>query len=129
MTFLDAGETLSAFLVDGMPDRQRFRQRIGTALNTVRNRRYGMAIRAFGEMVDILWREGRTQAAIALEDLWNELRLTESFSLLCAYKMSDFEGSADSEGVKTVSSLHAHALPSESNADSMSQVTTHPELV
>ena len=54
---LDAEETLSAFMVNGWPDEGRFIQTISSILHRARgkNRR---KIRAFGEMVAILWAQG-----------------------------------------------------------------------
>ena len=46
-------------------------------------------VRIFGEMVAVLWAEGKTRAAIRLEELWNALT-TRHVSLLCAYPMSSF---------------------------------------
>jgi hypothetical protein len=100
-------------MIDGRPDHQRFRQCIEAVLNTIRVRRYGMAIRAFGEMVDLLWRDGNARAAIELEELWNELRSTQSFALLCAYDMSNFAGTSSADGYQAVCAQHAHSLPAE----------------
>src|ERR1051325_3166441 len=47
-------------------------------------------IAAYGEMVALLWSEGKREAAVRLEQLWNDLYSTHSFSLLCAYPLSDF---------------------------------------
>jgi hypothetical protein len=44
-------------------------------------------IRAYGEMVDLLWKDGRSAASIKLEMLWNRLAGTHDFSLLCGYAM------------------------------------------
>ena len=43
------------------------------ALGELLDRFPGQHVRAFGEMVDVLSKDGRHAAAIALEDLWNEL--------------------------------------------------------
>jgi hypothetical protein len=47
-------------------------------------------IRAYGEMVDVLWKAGQTDAAITLEMLWNSLASKHPFSLLCGYAMGQF---------------------------------------
>jgi hypothetical protein len=43
----------------------------------------------FGEMVALLCAAGRMNAAIELEQLWNELAQTHSFRLRCAYPMTE----------------------------------------
>jgi hypothetical protein len=47
-------------------------------------------IRAYGEMVDVLWKDDLHAAAIRLEMLWNQLANARRFSLLCGYSMGSF---------------------------------------
>ncbi len=89
---LDATEFLSQFMVDGRPDPALFSQKMGQIIARAAeaslddNRR----VVAFGEMVALLWAEGKSEAAIQLEKLWNDLAKTYSFSLRCAYPMQGF---------------------------------------
>lgn len=80
---LDAAGTLARFMVDGRPDEARFEQVIGEALDLAG--RDGRAVRAFGEMVALLWGEGQLQATLRLEQLWNDLIARRKLLLLCAY--------------------------------------------
>ncbi|MGH7421000.1 MAG: MEDS domain-containing protein, partial [Candidatus Rokuibacteriota bacterium] len=73
---LDAAETLSRIVVDGVPDRERFSELIGGVL--ARASRDGRGLRVFGEMVGLLLSRGQAAAAIRLEDLWNELGATRA---------------------------------------------------
>ena len=41
-------------------------------------------------MVDLLWKQGKTEAAIRLEVLWNNLADSHVFSLLCGYAIGNF---------------------------------------
>jgi anti-anti-sigma factor len=86
---VDAEEALSRFMVDGAPDPRRFRTTIGDLIAAVAGptRR----VRIYGEMVAVLWAEGNVSAAIALEDLWNDLGRSRPFSLLCAYPVTAFD--------------------------------------
>ncbi|MDB4966151.1 MAG: sensor protein [Myxococcales bacterium] len=113
LTLLDARATLAKFMVDGMPDWQRFKAAIGGVIAKSREGRDGR-VRAYGEMVDILWREGNPQAAIALEELWNDIAKIHSFSLLCAYVMGNFYKEADGEHFHEVCRQHTHVIPTES---------------
>src|SRR4051812_44042787 len=83
---LDADATLAEFMVDGLPDPERFARVIGLVLAPA-SRPDGVPrhVRAFGEMVAILWERGNREAAIRLEQMWNDLASVHSFSLLCAY--------------------------------------------
>jgi anti-sigma regulatory factor (Ser/Thr protein kinase) len=78
----EAAATLAAFYRDGVIDPDGFDRTIGAL---VRDTAAKGAVRAFGEMVALLWADGAVPAAIELEALWCDLRSVESFSLLCAY--------------------------------------------
>lgn len=104
---IDATAALGAFMVDGMPDRRRFRQSIVPLIEAASGGERGRTVRAYGEMVDVLWREGRSVAAVRLEMLWNELAKTHDFSLLCGYAMGQFYKSAD---VRDICAQHSHVV-------------------
>jgi len=88
-TWLDARETLSKFMAGNMPNEQRFVSCLGEVIEASRSGREHMTIRAFGEMVDLLMREGNPAGALRLEELWNQIGKTYGFSLLCAYSIGD----------------------------------------
>ena len=112
---LDAAETLSKFMVDGLPEPERFTEVIGGIIAKTRHGR--PRVRAFGEMVALLWADGNYPAAIRLEELWNDLQKTHSFSLFCAYPMNGFNGEKFVEPHGGVCSVHSRVIPSESYAD------------
>jgi len=89
LRWLDAGETLSKFMIDGVPDEALFKTHVGGAIEASRAGREHLLIRAFGEMVDILLRDGQPEAALRLEELWNDLGRDYGFSLLCAYSIAN----------------------------------------
>jgi hypothetical protein len=90
LVVLDAAETLALFMSDGMPHPGRFSDVAVNALAQLWDGRRDCTIRAYGEMVDVLWKQGQDVAAIRLEMLWNKLALTNDFSLLCGYSMGNF---------------------------------------
>jgi PAS domain S-box-containing protein len=91
LRFLDAEDTVGELLLDGVPDRSRFEAQIGAAIDDLAAvLPPGAGLRAYGEMVDLLWRRGQQAAALQLEDLWNDLQKTRSFRLRCAYAMASF---------------------------------------
>jgi hypothetical protein len=90
LVILDARETLYQFMVDGMPNHQAFQDVVGGVIERVRRDHGGVAVRAYGEMVDLLWRDGLEAAAIRLETLWNQLAASHKFSLMCGYSMGNF---------------------------------------
>ncbi|HZU83435.1 MAG TPA: ATP-binding protein [Polyangiaceae bacterium] len=89
LLLLDGDETLAALCRDGEPDDGAFEDVIGRLVRSLAGR-FGN-VRAFGEMVDILCRSGRASSALALEGLWNHLRASVPFDLLCAYGLTSFE--------------------------------------
>ena len=82
LTF-DAAETLSKFMVNGLPDQKLFSETVGSVIERAIEK--GAAVRAYGEMVAVLWKAGNKEGVIQLENIWNELGDKHSFSLYCAY--------------------------------------------
>lgn len=113
LVFLDARNTLSTFMVGGMPDDESFKKQIGGVIEKARVRKPGATVRAFGEMVDLLWRDGNSEAAVRLEELWNQLAATHDFALLCGYTMSNFDGEAHTGKFEYVCGQHTHVKPTE----------------
>jgi KaiC/GvpD/RAD55 family RecA-like ATPase len=91
LTILDADEALSEFMDLVGPNRGRFLVRLGDAVRRAEAAatKNGRVV-VFGEMVAVLWAQGKYEAAIRLEELWNELAKTHSFYLCCAYPASEF---------------------------------------
>lgn len=85
---LVAQETLARFMIDGLPDEKLFNEIIASLISRVRAN--GRRIRAFGEMVAVLWAEGNTRATFRLEHLWYKFCQNELFCLFCAYPKSGF---------------------------------------
>jgi hypothetical protein len=86
---LDAKETLDKFMVNGWPDAALFNETISTVITRAQTKN-NCKVRAFGEMVALLWAEGHSGATVQLEHLWNEFMKAHSFSLFCAYPKSGF---------------------------------------
>lgn len=106
LVMLDAEETLATFMVDQAPVGALFRRTIGDVIDQTLRGRERTTVRAYGEMVNVLWQQGRTDAAIRLEVLWNNLAETHAFSLLCSYAVGNFFKQTD--GYQAVCDLHTH---------------------
>jgi PAS domain S-box-containing protein len=118
---LDAAETLAKLLVNDWPDARRFAQVVGRVIEQAQTPAQGKQrqVAAFGEMVALLWAEGKHEAAICLEQLWNDLAKTHSFTLRCGYPMAGFSEEGHSELIQKVCAEHSHVIPSESYASLM----------
>lgn len=114
---LDAESTLAAILKDGRPDASQFETVIGKVLR-IASRNGQRHVRAYGEMVALLCADGKTDAAIELEELWNRISGKYSFSLLCGYPMRAFAEDRDSEAFTHICSAHSDVRPTERCFDS-----------
>ena len=129
---LDAAETLAQITVNGWPDAERFKAVIGSVMLQANMAAVGNAprISAFGEMVALLWSQGKAAAAVHLEELWNDLARSFSFSLLCAYPMSGFDREDHGNLFRQICAVHSHVVPMESytalvDDDQRSRSITH----
>ncbi|MFL5318543.1 MAG: ATP-binding protein [Myxococcaceae bacterium] len=118
LVMLSAEQTLAKFMRDGVPDGELFRATIEPYVDAARASHPG--VRAYGEMVDVLWRAGNTKGALLLEQLWSAFLGRHDFPLLCAYSMSNFARETDREGFEQVCAHHSHVLPSDRLADGAS---------
>lgn len=110
---VDAETTLHAVLgADGFPSAAGFDAVVGTLLDELALRFPGRHVRAFGEMVDLLAADGKPEAVVSLEELWNSLtRSRPFFSLLCGYKVDVFDRVAQAGLLPDVCRTHTHVLP------------------
>jgi PAS domain S-box-containing protein len=125
LILLDAIETLARFTVDGWPDAARFTElmRGHVAQAQAASQSANSRVVAFGEMVSLLWAQGKPDAALRLEQLWNDLAKTHSFDLRCAYPITNFARDEDGEPFLKICAEHTSVIPSES----YTELTTEAE--
>ncbi|MEA2660432.1 MAG: hypothetical protein QOH08_4 [Chloroflexota bacterium] len=111
---LDAAETLAKFMVGTHPDPAKFDTVVGALIERSVQGPPLRRVRAFGEMVALLWAGGNADGAIELERLWNALARRQTFSLLCGYPMQAFAGTEHDAGFARVNLTHSHVAPTES---------------
>ncbi|HUR61017.1 MAG TPA: GAF domain-containing protein [Candidatus Thermoplasmatota archaeon] len=109
LLLLDAEETLARFMVGDSPDPGLFDAVVGRAVRAAASR--GQPVWAFGEMVAILVARGIPQAAIRLEQLWNELGAKTPLSLLCAYPIAAFASHGGSDALQAACATHTELTP------------------
>jgi hypothetical protein len=110
---LDAADTLAKFMDGDRPDAAKFQQVVGTLVERAIQGPPLRRVRAFGEMVALLWADGKPRAEIDLEQLWNELARRQAFSLLCGYPMKSFASAEHDRGFTAVMAEHGHVAPTE----------------
>jgi hypothetical protein len=111
LTFLDARATLSRFMTAEAPDRARFEEVIIKAMDAASAWRPQAPLRAYGEMVDLLWQEGRLEAAMRLEACWQGLMRKRPFSLMCGYKVSVLDKFEDAAALERICACHTALIP------------------
>jgi len=123
LLFLGAAHTLSLFMVDGEPDRDSFRSATRVVLRQLRGKTGRREIRAYGEMVGLLWNAGHSAAAARLERLWNELLSENGLQLLCAYQIDVFGKEFQAGVIDEILCAHTHLEPESINRNLDSAVT------
>lgn len=99
----DARSCLARFMFDGWPAEARFQAMVADLLR--QGRAHHPRVRAFGEMVALLWAEGLYRATMRLEHMWTHLCASESLPLFCAYPTAGFD-SADPQARREVQQAH-----------------------
>lgn len=114
----DAHETLASIVSQGNPDNGRFFEHVGKVIE--RALIDGRPVRAFGEMVALLYADGNEHGALLLEDMWNMLQKQHSFSLVCAYPLKYFGMKAHCQAFTQISNKHTMIIPGESYSNLVS---------
>jgi anti-sigma regulatory factor (Ser/Thr protein kinase) len=105
---LDAAETLSAFTVDGSLSRDRFVEVISGVIAAAGSG--GRPVRAYGEMVSLLWAADDVAGAVQLETFWNDLMRSRQLSLYCAYPAEVLGRGADLAAIQGVCDQHSSVV-------------------
>jgi hypothetical protein len=124
---LDAESLLSRFMVDGWPDRSRFRATVEPHVAPLF--RGGRCVHAFGEMVNVLWDASNVAAAVELERLWNDLAATKRFALLCGYPSAAFASPQTADAFTHVCDAHTCVVdgaPPAADAEVMQRFAATP---
>lgn len=103
----DAAETLARFMRKGWPDETLFRGVVGEVLQ--RARRGHRRVRAFGEMVALLWAQGDCGATVCLEHCWHVVCQLEDLPLFCAYPRAGFTKEA-AESLRDICAAHSRLV-------------------
>jgi hypothetical protein len=102
---LEAEEILAKFMVEGWPDETLFKKLVMELISLGNGRR----MRAFGEMVALLWAQGHSGATVRLEHFWNSICQSEAFCVFCAYPKSGFTQDAN-DSIKNICDAHSRVI-------------------
>ncbi|CAN5851109.1 hypothetical protein BH11BAC7_BH11BAC7_32710 [soil metagenome] len=115
---LNANEVLAKFMVNNWPDEALFNETVRKIVFCARGNS-NRPVRAYGEMVAILWGQGHSGATVQLEHLWNKFCETEIFCLFCAYPKAGFTQRAE-EPIHHICSSHSKVIAGD--VQSMTEV-------
>lgn len=106
---LDAADTLSTFMVNDFPDPVRFWEVTSALLVAARRAARGKHphVATCGECAPLLWREGKADAAVRLEGLWDEIAKTDGVDILCGYPGDSFRHEQGSETLQRILAEHS----------------------
>ena len=106
---LDAVEFLSNFMVNDMPDPGWFLKVVDDSIVAARKGANGehSRVAACGECAPILWAQGKADAAIRLEELWNEIAMTYNVDILCGYPLEGLRHEEDSYTFRRICEEHS----------------------
>ena len=105
LVWLDAAQTLASFVHEGVVDPARFRACLGPMVRAAQHG--GRPLKAYGEMVALLWDAGDVLGAIEVEKLWNALGREERFALWCGYHTRSVGGDEHADALHEVCHLHS----------------------
>lgn len=105
----DAELTLRKCMRNDVPDWEDFRRAMAAVFERVRAFGRGTT-RTYGEMVNLLWQEGKQDAAIRLEEYWNELARLYPFSLFCSYMLDSHHDHAYNGPIEDIGRTHSDIL-------------------
>jgi len=108
-TPLDVAETFSTFMVNDVPDPVRFRKVVGDLFAAAAKGAKGeqRCVSACGEGAPILWAEGKGDAAIQIEHLWDEMAREYDVDTLCGYVLSGFQREQESHIYERICAEHS----------------------
>ena len=110
LVLIDAATLLGAMTVDGKLAWEAFDASAGAAVRDLRVRTGASRMRAYGEMVGILWQARQASDAAVLEDFWNRLLANGDVSLFCGYPVDLMDPHLDTEALQPLIDAHTHLL-------------------
>jgi DNA-binding NarL/FixJ family response regulator len=106
---LHVGDTLSTFMARGLPDPVRFLKVTGDLIEAAAKAAKGdhPRVAACGECAPLLWAQGQAEAAVRVEQLWNEIAKTYDVDILCGYPPGSFHREEDGHIFERVCAEHS----------------------
>jgi DNA-binding NarL/FixJ family response regulator len=106
---LDVAETLSTFMVNDLPDPTRCLKVAGDLVMEAAKAAQGQPPRVavYGECAPTLWAQGKADAAIQVEHLWDEIARNYKVDILCGYVLNSFQREQESDIYERICAEHS----------------------
>jgi hypothetical protein len=106
---VDVADVLSTFMENDLPDPTRCLTAAGNLIATAAKSSSGERPRvaACGECAPTLWKQGKADAAIEVEHLWDEIAKSYNVDILCGYVLSSFQREHDSHIYERICAQHS----------------------
>lgn len=114
---LEAETVLATICPGGQVDGKRFDAVIGRMLRDVVGASRSRRVRVYGDMVGVLWKDGRRQAAVELERYWNDLQSQIPFDLYCGYPIDVLGEEFHPANIDPLIGQHTKVVPQTRNGD------------
>lgn len=125
LLIVDADALMARFIIDGAPRRDLFMSLVRGLITQVRAAPGASSeVRAWGEMVNLLWQRGQRVAARQLEALWNEAIDRHDVRLLCSYQVDNLSPDTHGEVLRDICEGHSHLIP-EADYDALDAALAH----
>ena len=110
---LDVHALLSKIMVNGLPDPGRFWKAAASLVEAATKAAKGKhpSVAACGECAPRLWLEGKAEAAVQLESLWDDAARTYGLSILCGYPLESFRNEEGRDALSRICAMHSTPIP------------------
>jgi DNA-binding NarL/FixJ family response regulator len=110
---LDVADTLSTFMVNDLPDPVRFLKVAGDQVAAAAKAAKGEhpRVAACGECAPTLWAQGKADAAVQLEHLWDEMARSCNMDILCGYVLNNFQREQERHIYERICAEHSAVCP------------------
>lgn len=112
VVFVDVDDAVNGFMVGTRIDPVRVEHGFMNLIAQVRGAD-DAPVWIYGEMADVLCRQGNYAAAQNLEELWNTHFPEPAFKVLCGYAIEDFDRDAQAQTLRAICGQHTHVIPAE----------------
>lgn len=113
LRIVDAEALLDCVMREGRTDRAAFHDIVGGLVAELRFQY--PAVRAYGEMVDLLCQRGSRACAMSLEQYWSDLARDQGLTVFCAYTLDPLDPQ-DYGTLRSICQCHTHLIPARDYA-------------